>query len=258
MRVILLAAGYATRLYPLTRDQAKPLLDIGGRPLLDHLLDRVLELEALQDITLVTNHRFADDFEHWARTRACPVALRVIDDGTTTAEDRLGAIGDIAFALQALDPAPDDSWLVAAGDNLIELDLARVKREFDALPAPRIIVREVEPTPGPNRYNDVELASDARVIGFREKPDQTLGTHAAIAIYFFTAELPQQIARYLAAGGNRDAPGHFLQWLCARERVYASPLSGRWFDIGSHETLAAARAQFGTRKPSRDRATRDR
>jgi len=248
MRAILLAAGYATRLYPLTRDRPKPLLEVGGRPLLDHLLDRVLEIEGLRDVTVVTNHRFASHFEAWAQAHPCPVPLRVIDDGTTHEGDRLGAIGDIAFALERLDPESRDVWLVAAGDNLLELDLRPIHRAFTERPAPRILVREVDHAGGPSPYNDVQLAADGRVLGFEEKPQRAVGRHAAIAVYFFPASLPGLLDRYFAQGGNPDAPGYFIEWLCREEAVYASAFDDRWFDIGSHETLAAAREAFGDRE----------
>ncbi len=244
MKAILLAAGYATRLYPLTRDRPKPLLEVGGRPLLDHLLDRVLELDGLRDVTVVTNHRFAEHFERWAADHDCPVPLRIVDDGTTSEDDRLGAIGDIAFVLQQLGVEADDDWLIAAGDNLLELDLRPIQREFVANPAPRILVREVDHVGGPSPYNDVKLGADGRVIGFTEKPERAEGRHAAIAVYFFPPALPRLLARYFEQGGNPDAPGYFIEWLCREEAVFASPFTGRWFDIGSHETLAAAREAF--------------
>ncbi|MDP6980049.1 MAG: nucleotidyltransferase family protein [Myxococcota bacterium] len=244
MRAILLAAGYATRLYPLTRDRPKPLLEVGGRPLLDHLLDRVLELDGLRDVTVVTNHRFAEHFQRWAEQLDCAVPLRIVDDGTTSEDDRLGAIGDIAFVLEQPGAEPDDSWLVAAGDNLLELDLRTVQREFAAKPAPRILVRDVDHTGGPSPYNDVLLDDDGRVVGFTEKPKRAEGKHAAIAVYFFPPSLPGLLERYFAQGGNPDAPGYFVEWLCREEAVYASPMSGRWFDIGSHETLEEARREF--------------
>ncbi len=244
MRAILLAAGYATRLYPLTRDRPKPLLEIAGRPLLDYLLERVLELEGLRDVTVVTNHRFAAHFERWAEARDCPVPLRIVDDGTTSEDDRLGAIGDIAFVLQQIDPQPEDTWLVAAGDNLLELDLRTIQRQFDLEPTPRILVREVDQAGGPSAYNDVELGEGGRVVGFTEKPACAVGRHAAIAVYFFPPSLASLLSRYFEAGGNPDAPGYFIEWLCQEETVYASAFEGRWFDIGSHETLEEARRVF--------------
>lgn len=248
MRAILLAAGYATRLYPLTRDRPKPLLEVGGRPLLDHLLDRVLALEGLRDVTVVTNHRFAGHFERWAEAKALPVPLRVVDDGTTSEDDRLGAIGDIAFVLKRLQSeaggAQDDDWLIAAGDNLLELDLRPIQAAFEAKRAPRILVRAVDHAGGPSPYNDVRFDAEGRVTHFTEKPERAVGDHAAIAVYFFPPTLPDLLARYFESGGNPDAPGYFIEWLCQQVDVFASPFEGRWFDIGSHETLAAARAEF--------------
>lgn len=252
MKIYALAAGYATRLHPLTRDRPKPLLEIGGRPMLSRILDRLVPLfptgahgdAALSEIVVVTNARFAGAFRDWADAYETLAPIRVLDDGTHRDDDRLGAIGDLAFALDRV-PCGEEPFVVVAGDNVLELELGPVVEAFLASGTPRILVRRVEDEAGPSRYNEVLLAPDGHVLEFREKPAERHHPLAAIALYLFPSHIARRIDEYLAEGGNPDAPGHFLAWLVGRERVEASPLVGEWHDVGSPETLAAARARFG-------------
>jgi len=245
MKAIVLGAGYATRLHPLTLDQAKPLLDVGGRPILSRILDRVLEMQELSEIVVVSNHRFVSQFEAWQRQYRTSIPLRVLDDRSQNEADRLGAVGDIAFALGELSLGAED-WMVVAGDNLIETSYASLQREFAAERKPMIVVREspVVKSGTRSRYNEVTVASDGRVTCFREKPFDPQSGLAAIALYFLPAAAAPLVAEYLDAGGEADAPGYWLEWLVGRTEVRAARLQGRWIDIGNHEALEAARALF--------------
>lgn len=246
MKAFVLAAGYATRMYPLTRDRPKPLLDVGGAPILDHILSRVFELDDLEEVVVVGNARFAPAFDAWARALAPPIPVRLLEDGSTCAADRLGAVGDLAFALREV-PVEGDDWLVAAGDNLLAFDLRPLQRAFREAGHPLLALRRVEREAGPSRYNEVTLGDGGRVTRFREKPPDPAGDLAAIALYFFTPDVAPRVGRYLAEGGNPDAPGHFIAWLVRERPVFAAPFAGDWFDIGSLETLEEARARFGAR-----------
>ena len=241
MKAVLLAAGYATRLHPLTRDRPKPLLEVGGRPLLSHILERVLELPGLSEVVAVGNARFAGQLRAWAEGFACPVPLRVLDDGSRNDADKLGASGDLAFALREAPPGGED-LVVAAGDNLLGGDLRPLHAAFRATRRPTLVVREAEPRPGPSPYNALTLDGD-RVVGFVEKPAVASRLHA-IALYFYPPGIEGFLRRYLAGGGNPDAPGHFVAWLVGQTDVRAVRYAGDWFDIGSPETLEAARARF--------------
>lgn len=242
MKAYLLAAGYATRLQPLTLDTPKPLLDVGGAPILTRILERVCALEGLREVVVIGNRRFAAQFDAWAAAQRCAVPLRVLDDGSTSDADRLGAVGDLAFALRQV-PAGDEDWLVVAGDNLLEFDLAALQREFERRRRPLLVLRE-ERQRGPSRYNEVTVDADGTVTRFREKPADRGSPLAAIAVYFFTPEVAGLLRDYLDAGGETDAPGHFVEWLVGRTPVGSARLSGEWFDIGTPETLAAARRRF--------------
>lgn len=242
MKAILLTAGFATRLYPLTRDRAKPLLDVGGRPVLDYLLERVTALDGLDEVIVVHNRRFAEQFEAWAAGHSLAVPMRLIDDGAVDDDTKLGAIGDLQLALSTLDE--DVPLFVGAGDNLIEVDLASYGRRFAEDPAlPLMLVREIEGEVPPGRYSEVLLA-DGRITRFREKPADPESNLSAVGLYFLPAAARGWVRDYLDQGGNPDAPGHLFAWLCEQHGLRGARLAGTWHDIGNHETLAAARAAF--------------
>jgi glucose-1-phosphate thymidylyltransferase len=247
VKAYLLAAGYATRMYPLTRDRAKPLLEVAGAAILTHLLDRVLALDDLSEVIVIANDRFARDFEAWASLRDAPVPVHVLNDGTRSDGAKLGALGDLAFALDAV-PVGGEDWLVAAGDNLLAFELGPLQQAFrktgdGAHREPLLVVRKTT-RDGPSRYNEVVLDESGRVVRFREKPEDPVSDLAAIALYLLPAAAESALRRYLDEGGNPDAPGHFIAWLVEQMPVRAEPLRGEWYDIGSLDGLKYARKHF--------------
>lgn len=241
MRAIILAAGYATRLYPLTLDRPKHLLEVGGRPILDLLLER-LPLEELDGVYVVTNAKFAPRFREWAASH--PARIEVIDDGTTSEDDRLGAIGDLQLAIST---GIDDDLLVAAGDSLFTERLDGFVRFARERNAPTIAAYDVGELEEIKRLSALEVDEEARVTAFEEKPEQPSSTLAGIALYFYPRSTLPLVAEYLEGGNNPDQPGRLLQWLHGRTDVYAWSVPGRWFDIGTPETLAEAEQAFGSR-----------
>lgn len=239
MRAIILAAGYATRMYPLTRKRAKPLLDIGGRPMLSHLVDALLDLEGLREIAVVANQRFFGQFEEWASGYCGSVPVRLLNDGSLDADDRLGAIGDLAFALTEV--GDDEELVVLAGDNLLLFGLSAYQEEFRRHRQPLLLVREEEGS-RQGRYNEVEVDAEGKVLRFREKPLDPQTSTVAICLYFFPPGIGELVQRYLREGGNQDAPGYFIEWLVQQTTVTAMAIEGPWFDIGSLESLEAARS----------------
>lgn len=243
MKLVVLAAGYATRLYPLTRDRAKHLLPIGGRPVLDHLLDKLAEVEELDGVYVVTNARFAGSFREWAKTYAPPRAElgpAIIDDGTTEETKRLGAIGDLDFVVHREGIAAD--LLVAAGDSYFSESLAGLGQFGLEHDAPVLAVYDVGDLESVKRYSSVEIDADGRLTHLQEKPAEPRSTLAGVALYFYPARVLPLVQRYLAEGNNPDQPGRLVQWLYTRVPVYAWPVPGEWYDIGSHETLREADA----------------
>lgn len=245
MNVIVLCAGYATRMYPVTREHPKPLLDVGGREVLSWLMDRVMQIEGLRQGVLVSNHRFADRFRAWIDAYAAPIPIELVDDGSLHEDDRLGALRDLALAWDALpEDARDEGVVVVGGDNLIAFDLAGFGDRFRASGCPLLLVRRIPGGVPPNRYSEVVLDDNGKVESFREKPSDPRSDLSCICLYFFTAEIRRQLDEYLDGGGNPDAPGHFLAWLAPRMELSAAQVDGPWFDIGSLETLDEARRQW--------------
>jgi glucose-1-phosphate thymidylyltransferase len=243
MNALILAAGYATRLYPLTQDFPKPLLDVGGRSLLDRLMAQLDGLAALERVVLVTNHRFFPHFDRWRQTRGASKPIEILDDGSTYPDDRLGAIGDLRFALERA--RLDDDLLVAAADNLWLFPLAEFVAAFQARPATRVCVHRVEDPERRRRTGIAVLGADDRVTEFAEKPRQPKTHWAVPPLYLFPRATLRRVPAYLDAGGSAEAPGSFLEWLCGVEPVFAHRVRGTILDIGTPESLAAARRQFG-------------
>lgn len=234
MKALILAAGYATRLYPLTENIAKHLLPVGGRPMVDHILDRIREVDSVNEIHLVTNAKFAQAFRDWA-----PEDVTVHDDGTTSDEDRLGAIGDIRFVLERA--GLDDDLLAVAGDNLFFYSLAefagwwRERGEASAVAIYEHPEREMV-----KQYSVVDLDANDRVVSFVEKPADPPSNLAATATYLFHRDHVPLVQRYLDEGNLPDQPGRFVEWLHSRAPVYGYRFGGEWYDIGDASQLLEA------------------
>lgn len=238
MKVIVLAAGYATRLYPLTLDQPKPLLEVGGRPMLDRVLASLAGVGAEQTY-VVTNSKFAPHFGNWAAGRS---DVTVIDDGTTSEDDKRGAIGDIAFVLEAA--GVDDDLIVVAGDNLFSEDLSGFGDFCRERNAPVLAVYDVGDLAEMPKYNSIETDAEGRITYFEEKPAAATTTLTGIALYFYPRHVVPLVRQYIAEGNNPDQPGRLIQWLYPRTDVYTWPVPGTWYDIGSAETLREADEVF--------------
>lgn len=234
MRAIVLAAGYATRLRPLTDAIPKQLLPVGGRPMIDWVCDKVEELT--RDVHVVTNARFARDLERWAGGRA---GVSVHDDGTTSNDDRLGAIGDIAFVLERT--GADDDLLVIAGDNLFDFSLVDFAEFWRARGvASSVAVYDCGDLELATHLGVVEVGDDDRVVGFEEKPSEPRSTLVATAAYLYHRDHLPLVGRYLAEGNAPDQPGRLVAWLYPREPVYGYRFDGVWYDIGNPEQLLVA------------------
>ncbi|MEY2495791.1 MAG: glucose-phosphate thymidylyltransferase [Verrucomicrobiota bacterium] len=245
MNVLVLAAGYATRLYPLTLHKAKPLLEVAGKPMIDWVLDNLAAVPDLETVYVVTNSKFVKDFQAWAegyRKKRSGFAIKIIDDGSTDDSDKLGAIGDIVLVITREDLAKND-LIVVAGDNLFSeplLDFAREAKKSEAT----LATYDVGDLEAIKKYSSITIDSSGVITQFEEKPAEPKNTLAGIALYYFSREIIPLFTTYIAAGNNPDQPGRFIQWLYQRKPVKAYQIKGTWFDIGSKETLEEANQIF--------------
>ncbi len=236
MKVIILCAGYAVRLHPLTIDTPKPLLPIGGRPMLELLLEKVSEVKGIEEVFVVSNGKFAGHFEDWSKNPPYfKGKIRVINDGTTTNETRLGAIGDLDLAVRQ--GKINDDMLVLAGDNFFTFDLNEfVQIALKHKPFASLGLYDVKDLVLARNYGLVETKHDGKIILFLEKPAEPKTTLASTGIYFFPKDILGLLEIYLAEKNNPDAPGYFIQWLIENSSVFGIPLAGSWYDIGDRES----------------------
>jgi len=245
MKVIILAAGYATRLYPLTLTQPKPLLPVAGKPMIEHVLDNLEPIGGIDRVYVVTNAKFAGHFQQWAdRYRATKSKLEftVVNDGSTDDNNKLGAIGDIHYVLKTQNV--DDDLIVVAGDNLFSERLDAFGQFCRAKDAPVLALYDVGDLEQIKKYNAISADSDGRITFFEEKPKSPTSTLTGIALYFYPKSTLPLIKQYIAEGNNPDQPGRLVQWLYPRTPVYTWTVPGIWYDIGSKETLEEANRIF--------------
>jgi glucose-1-phosphate thymidylyltransferase len=246
VKALLLGAGYATRLYPLTKNRPKPLLPIGRKPMAEWIVDRLLAVPGLDGVAVVTNSRFAEAFEDWRRGYKCPVPVTVFNDGTTSNDDRLGAVGDIQFTIR--EGKIDDDLLVVAGDNLFEFDVAKMVEFAKAKGGPVVCLKDMQHV-GPliSQYSVVTLDANKRITDFEEKPARPKTTLISICLYYFPKATLQLVDKYLAAGHNKDQPGWYIQWLVKQVPTYGFVIDGLWFDIGDIDSYDKANEMFEKR-----------
>ena len=223
--------------------------------MIERLYEKLAEVPEIDALHVVTNHKFADGFAAWARETRGRVPIHVHDDGTTTNEDRLGAIGDVRYTIQQANLAGQDLMIVA-GDNLFEFSLADYVTWWRGKPGgSAIAVYNCPDKELVKEYAVVELADDDRVISFEEKPREPKSTLAAIATYIYRAEHAALIQTYLGEGNSADQPGKLVAWLHTRQPVYGYRFPGEWLDIGNHEQLLDADNRWRKREGMPTRAT---
>ena len=245
MKVIILAAGYATRLYPLTLTQPKPLLPVAGQPMIDYVLDNLAPIGGIDRIYVVTNAKFAGHFERWSadyRAKKAKLNFTIVNDRSTDDKNKLGAIGDIHFVLTSQNVV--DDLIVVAGDNLFSEKLSDFGRYCREKNAPVLAVYDVGNLEEIKKYNSITLDGDGRITFFEEKPKNPTSTLTGIALYFYPKATVPLIKQYIAEGNNADQPGRLVQWFYPRTPVYTWKVPGLWYDIGSKETLEEANKIF--------------
>lgn len=240
MKCLILAAGYATRLYPLTENFPKPLLDVAGKTILDWLVDDIDTLGAVDEYIVISNHKFAHHFETWAKGKTQKIT--VVDDGTSTNETRLGAVCDIKFAIDKL--SLDDEALVIAGDNVLDFSLTRFI-EYAKAHGASAIMRYYEPEEKKLVKCGVLTMGDGdRVLKMTEKPAVPESHWCCPPFYFYTREDMRRIDDAIADGCGTDAPGSLAAWFAANGTVYAMEMPGSRYDIGNLESYEKVKKEY--------------
>ncbi len=246
MKVLILAAGYATRLYPLTLTQPKPLLHVAGKPMIEYVLDNLAPIGDLTRIYVVTNAKFTQAFQKWAdgyQSNKAKLNFTIVNDHSTDDSNKLGAIGDLHFVLTQENV--DDDLIVVAGDNLFSQKLEQFGKFCREKNAPVLGVYDVGSTEQVKKYSGINIDGEGRITSFEEKPKNPTSTLTGIALYYYPKHTLPLIKQYIAEGNNPDQPGHLVQWMYQRTPFYTWIVPGLWYDIGSKETLEEANRIYG-------------
>lgn len=244
MKLVVLAAGFASRLHPLTLTQPKSLLEVAGKPILDRLSENLEAIDAIDRIFIVSNQKFTAHFTRWADAKAEPLRKRIIivNDGSASKADRLGAIGDLAFVTQ--ERRVYDDVIVVAGDNLFSQPLGLFGDYCQEINDPVLGVYDVGRLESAKNYSAVHINVEGQITSFEEKPEAPETTLIGTALYYYPKAVLPMIHTYLAGGNDREKPGHFIQWLYPRRPVFTWSVPGIWYDVGSKETLEEANRIF--------------
>lgn len=248
MKCIILAAGYSTRLHPLTEHKPKQLLEIGGKFMIEHILDKVYEVKDIDEVLIVVNNKFYSQFADWMDSysgKGCAkLKLTLINDGTNTKEERLGAVGDMAFAIE--NQNINDNVLIIGSDNLFECNLNNQVKIFKETGAPVVAARDLgDPAKLARKFGVVMVDSSSKIINFEEKPEQPKSSLASTCIYLYTKDDIKELRKCIEENNKPDNTGDFVKYLMAKKDVYCYRFNELWYDIGSHEELKEANRIYG-------------
>ncbi|MFH1276021.1 MAG: nucleotidyltransferase family protein [Candidatus Woesearchaeota archaeon] len=237
MKALILAAGYATRLYPLTENTPKPLLEVGNKTILEHILNKLKDVKEIDEILIVTNHRFHHNFRSFLLNLDYPKKIKLINDGTLNNNDRLGAVGDINFVIKEEDIKED--LMVIAGDNLFGFSLNHFAKLFQEKNTSVVAFRDLKDIELVRKRLGVGILEGTKVINFEEKPALPKSSLAATACYLFHKnDLP--LVQTLVEQDKADNSGDLVRWLVKKSEVHGFVFDEHWYDIGSHEALKEA------------------
>ena len=250
MKCLILAAGYATRLYPLTENFPKPLLEVAGKPILDWLIDDMNQTGLIDEYIIISNHKFTHIFQDWAdkRNLMFNVKCLILDDGTSSNETRLGAVKDIQFAIEQLNL--DDDLLVMAGDNLLDFSLSGFVN-FAQEKHATCVMRYFEADEARLHKTGVaEINEEGLILSMEEKPANPKSNWCIPAFYYYTREDARLIKKGIESGCGIDAPGSFIAWLSTQTKVYTFEMPGKRYDIGTLESYKAIKEIFKSGLPN--------
>lgn len=243
MKCIILAAGYATRMYPLTENFPKPLLEVKGKAILDWIVEDLDRTGAITELIVISNHKFIQHFTEWSKNAAYQMKITVLDDGTVCNEKRLGAVRDIAFAVRACNV--QEETLVLAGDNLMDFSMKGFLDFYAGKQASCIMCHYEKDIAKLQKTGVIRIADDGRVLDMQEKPREPQSNWAVPPFYIYSKEDLEKILYAVDKKCcNVDAPGDFIAWLCRQNTVYAYKMPGKRFDIGSLEGYEEIKKSF--------------
>jgi glucose-1-phosphate thymidylyltransferase len=242
MKCIILAAGYATRLYPITKDRPKSLLEVAGISILNRILQKVEKVLEIDEIIIVTNHKFYNQFFKWSKKYCGQKAVSVLDDGTIDNENRLGAIRDIAFCIEKKEI--EDDLMVLAGDNLFDFELTDFVDFFKEKDSDCITTHIIEDTDRLQRTGVAEFDRNFKLLSFEEKPKNPKSRYAVPPFYIYKRDTLSLIKKFIDHGNDGDAPGMFICWLLNRRPIYAFFFNGNRYDIGTLDSYQEVQKIF--------------
>ena len=239
MKALVLAAGYGTRLKPLTDTTAKPLIPIAGKPIIEYLLLRILSLPAIDSIYIVTNAKFFQDFVSWKksfdreRAKTYP-PIHLLNDGTTSNKTRLGAIRDMALAIKTF--RINDNLMVSAADDIFTFDFQNLVDTFEEHGETIITLHQTNNMEILRNSGNAEIDSEGRVLHLIEKPSDPKTNLIAPCLYILSRSTLPFINHYLKTDNNPDAPGYFLSWLVRETRVLSYVFEESFYAVGNLTT----------------------
>ena len=246
MKAIFLVAGYATRLYPLTKDRPKGLLPLNGKPILDYTMEKLEKIKQVDEAIFVSNHVFYNQFSDWAKNYTTNIKLTVIDDKTTNNDNRLGAIGDIYLAIKECNI--EDEIIVLVSDNYFTYELTDYYDFYKSKQADCILGCEFEDLDYlAHHFAVVTINNDGKVVDLKEKPGVATSNLGAYATYFYTKDTVKLFEKYLREGNPKDAPGNFPAWLYKRKPVYFYKFQGECYDIGTIDVYEKLNKKLSTK-----------
>ncbi|HLD10615.1 MAG TPA: nucleotidyltransferase family protein [Candidatus Nanoarchaeia archaeon] len=239
MKCIILAAGYSTRLYPLTLNIPKALIKVNNKHLIDYIIDKVKNIKEIDEIILVSNNKFYNQFLDWNKSNN----IKIINDLTNSNEERLGVVREMCFVIEK--EKINDDLLVIGGDNLFETDLNKMIQLFKKTNSSVIAAKDLEdPEKLKKKFGTIEIDDNYKIIGFEEKPENPKSSLAGTFIYLFIKNDIKEFKNCVEEKNKPDNAGEFIKYLANKRDVYCYIFKEEWYDIGNYEDLKLIEQKF--------------
>lgn len=244
MKCVILCAGYATRLYPLTLNIPKALLPIGNKPLLNYIIEKINSIEDIDEIFIVSNDCFYFNFIDWKNSLNSEKNIKIINGGTKSNEDRLGGVGDLWFVIEKENIGED--FLLILGDNFFDLDLKEILDFYEKIGKDLIGFYDIGNLNEAKIFGVMKISPENnKILSFEEKPVQPKSTLISTGIYVYSKDTINKIKNYMKTDNSKEGPGHLIPYLLEHQDLYGFPLEGNWYDIGSKDVYEEVNKLFG-------------